>query len=108
MDSMQDLYSDDEETSSISSPRLAHSSEVDMQRHLTDPQRYAESFTKLFPDIRIFVGTANRGQPQWEYEAQLVPTCDSPNAEFTPYGLDLAVLHLTSKVKSTSCNMQRP
>jgi len=68
------------------------------QRHLTNGKRFADSFAQIFPSMEIYVGTATRGHPNWQYTAKFTGV-ESPSAEFSRFGLDLLVLELKEKVE---------
>ncbi|KAH9260251.1 hypothetical protein BASA81_001420 [Batrachochytrium salamandrivorans] len=75
-------------------PTLANAA---VHRHLVHSNQYAESLQETFPEMKIYIGTATRGHPHWQYEADFT-SVESPSSEFTPFGLDLLLLKITRKV----------
>lgn len=68
-----------------------------VHRHLVHSNQYAESLQETYPEMKIYIGTATRGHPHWQYEAEFT-SVESPSSEFTPFGLDLLLLKITKKV----------
>lgn len=84
-------------TPPLAAPTFASPSNTAVHRHLVHSNQYAESLQETFPEMKIYIGTATRGHPHWQYEADFT-SVESPSSEFTPFGLDLLLLKITRKV----------